>query len=252
MRVLLRKSPLCRKHFFEWLKTTVLLFDCGTSTLKSLLLLGSNAPHVHLRLRKRFSRCTLDCGFKTPESPAPRGFVGGPRALATAALYLVLLSNRHISGSSPAVGVKGGANSADACPGCGDDATAPKAAGSGFRGVKLVRLRRGGIRTLGLCFALPKNPGPGVTGAYFPFYTCRRRSIDAAIFAPQKQQIPHQRDGVVLLPSERAACSRNPARPRVRRAYFAVLRALLSRCRSERSAQLLGLCFRLLPRRSEF
>ena len=53
----------------------------------------------------------------------------------------------------------------------------------------------GGIRTLGLRFALPKNPGPGVTGAYFPFYTCRRRSIDAAIFAPKKQQIPHQRDG---------------------------------------------------------
>ena len=97
MRVLLRKSPLCRKHFFEWLKTTVLLFDCGTSTLKSLLLLGSNAPHVHLRLRKRLSRCTLDCGFKTSESPALRGFVGGLRALATAALYLVLKSNgfRH-------------------------------------------------------------------------------------------------------------------------------------------------------------
>ena len=88
-----RKSPLCRKHFFEWLKTTVLLFDCGTSTLKSLLLLGSNAPHVHLRLRKRPPRCTLDCGFKTSESPALRGFVGGPQALATAALYLVLKSN---------------------------------------------------------------------------------------------------------------------------------------------------------------
>ena len=65
--------------------------------MKSLLLLGSNAPHVHLRLRKRFSRCTLDCGFKTSESPALRGFVGGPMALATAALYLVLKSNglRH-------------------------------------------------------------------------------------------------------------------------------------------------------------
>ena len=61
--------------------------------MKSLLLLGSNAPHVHLRLRKRLSRCTLDCGFKTSESPALRGFVGGLRALATAALYLVLLSN---------------------------------------------------------------------------------------------------------------------------------------------------------------
>ena len=61
--------------------------------MKSLLLLGSNAPHVHLRLRKRLSRCTLDCGFKTSESPALRGFVGGLRALATAALYLVLKSN---------------------------------------------------------------------------------------------------------------------------------------------------------------
>ena len=61
--------------------------------MKSPLLLGSDAPHVHLRLRKRLSRCTLDCGFKTSESPALRGFVGGPRALATAVLYLVLLSN---------------------------------------------------------------------------------------------------------------------------------------------------------------
>ncbi len=50
-------------------------------------------PHVHPRPRKRQPRCTLDCGFKTSESPALRGFVGGLRALATAALYLVLLSN---------------------------------------------------------------------------------------------------------------------------------------------------------------
>ena len=54
---------------------------------------GSDAPHVHPRLRKRPPRCTLDCGFKTSESPALRGFVGGPRALATAAFYLVLKSN---------------------------------------------------------------------------------------------------------------------------------------------------------------
>ena len=93
MRVLLRKSPLCRKHFFEWLKTTVLLFDCGTSTLKSLLLLGSNAPHVHLRLRKRFSRCTLDCGFKTSESPALRGFEAERGPIRGTSLYLVLKSN---------------------------------------------------------------------------------------------------------------------------------------------------------------
>ena len=67
------------------------------STLKSPLSRGSDAPRVHQRLRKHLARCTLDCGFKTPESPALRGFVGGPRALATAALYLVLKSNglRH-------------------------------------------------------------------------------------------------------------------------------------------------------------
>ena len=65
--------------------------------MKSLLLRAFFTPHVHSRLRKRLSRCTLDCGFKTSESPALRGFVGGPRALATAALYLVLKSNglRH-------------------------------------------------------------------------------------------------------------------------------------------------------------
>ena len=59
---------------------------------------GSDAPHVHQRPRKHPPRCTLDCGFKTSESPALRGFVGGLRALATAALYLVLKSNglRHL------------------------------------------------------------------------------------------------------------------------------------------------------------
>ena len=101
MHILLRKSPLHRNHFFEWLKTTVLLFDCGTSTLKSLLLLGSNAPHVHLRLRKRFSRCTLDCGFKTSESPALRGFVAERCPITGTSLYLVLKSNglRHSKNS---------------------------------------------------------------------------------------------------------------------------------------------------------
>ena len=65
--------------------------------MKSPLLRAFFTPHVHPRPRKRPPRCTLDCGFKTPESPALRGFVGGPQALATAALYLVLKSNglRH-------------------------------------------------------------------------------------------------------------------------------------------------------------
>ena len=63
--------------------------------MKSPLLRAFFTPHVHPRPRKRPPRCTLDCGFKTPESPALRGFVVGPHALATAALYLVLLSNGH-------------------------------------------------------------------------------------------------------------------------------------------------------------
>ena len=95
MRVLLRKLISLGNHFFWWLKPVVLLFDCGTSTLKSLPSWAFFVSDVHLRPRKHFSRCTLDCGFKTSESPALRGFEAGPRALATAALYLVLLSNGY-------------------------------------------------------------------------------------------------------------------------------------------------------------
>ena len=58
---------------------------------------GSDAPHVHLRLRKHPPRCTLDCGFKTSESPALRGFVGEGCPIRGTSLYLVLKSNglRH-------------------------------------------------------------------------------------------------------------------------------------------------------------
>ena len=97
IHVFLRKSPLHKNHFFEWLKTANFSTACGTSTLKSPPPRAFSVPDVHQRLRKHPPRCTLDCGFKTPESPALRGFVGGLRALATAALYLVLKSNglRH-------------------------------------------------------------------------------------------------------------------------------------------------------------
>ena len=80
-----------------WLKTADSSTACETSTLKSPLLLGSDAPHVHPRLRKRPPRCTLDCGFKTSESLALRGFVGERGRFATTSLYLVLKSNglRH-------------------------------------------------------------------------------------------------------------------------------------------------------------
>ena len=93
MRDLRRKLLLLGNHFFERLKTANFSTACGTVTLKSPLSRAFSVPDVHPRPRKHFSRCTLDCGFKTSESPALRGFVGGLRALATAALYLVLKSN---------------------------------------------------------------------------------------------------------------------------------------------------------------
>ena len=71
--------------------------------MKSPLLLGSDAPHVHLRLRKRLARCTLDCGFKTSESPALRGFVGERGRFATTSLYLVLKSNGLHHSKNPPV-----------------------------------------------------------------------------------------------------------------------------------------------------
>ena len=54
-------------------------------------------PDVHPRPRKRLARCTLDCGFKTPESPALRGFVAERAPITGTSLYLVLKSNgfRH-------------------------------------------------------------------------------------------------------------------------------------------------------------
>ena len=61
--------------------------------MKSPLLRGFDAPDVHLRLRKRLSRCTLDCGFKTSESPALRGFEAERCPITGTSLYLVLLSN---------------------------------------------------------------------------------------------------------------------------------------------------------------
>ena len=61
--------------------------------MKSLLSRVFSVPHVHPRLRKRLARCTLDCGFKTPESPALRGFVAERCPIRGTSLYLVLKSN---------------------------------------------------------------------------------------------------------------------------------------------------------------
>ena len=93
MRDLRRKLLSLGNHFFERLKTANFSTACGTSTLKSPPSRGSDAPHVHPRPRKRPPRCTLDCGFKTSESPALRGFVAERCPIRGTSLYLVLKSN---------------------------------------------------------------------------------------------------------------------------------------------------------------
>ena len=57
--------------------------------MKSLLSQAFFVPDVHQRLRKRLARCTLDCGSKTSESPALRGFVAerGPIKESRERLY---------------------------------------------------------------------------------------------------------------------------------------------------------------------
>ena len=61
--------------------------------MKSPLSQAFSVPDVHPRLRKHLARCTLDCGFKTPESPALRGFEAERCPITGTSLYLVLKSN---------------------------------------------------------------------------------------------------------------------------------------------------------------
>ena len=93
MRDLRRKLLSLGNHFFERLKTANFSTACGTSTLKSLPSWAFFVSDVHLRPRKHFSRCTLDCGFKTSESPALRGFEAERCPITGTSLYLVLKSN---------------------------------------------------------------------------------------------------------------------------------------------------------------
>ena len=85
------------------MKTAISSTACGTSTLKSPLLRAFFTPHVHPRPRKRPPRCTLDCGFKTPESPALRGFVAERCPIRGTSLYLVLKSNGLHHSKNPPV-----------------------------------------------------------------------------------------------------------------------------------------------------
>ena len=75
------------------MKTAFLLTVCGTVTLKSPPPQAFAVSDVHPRPRKRLARCTLDCGFKTSESPALRGFVAERAPIRGTSLYLVIFSN---------------------------------------------------------------------------------------------------------------------------------------------------------------
>ena len=154
----------------------VLLIACGTSTLKSPLLLGSDAPHVHLQLRKRLARCTLDCGFKTPESPALRGFVAERCPIRGTSLYLVLKSNglRH-SKNSP---VKFGFSSKTVPANIAKKLPPQRCfkplliALFNFSHKRLTRRNRGlpdgaAITTLDTYCTFTNIPGPGIRTTYF-------------------------------------------------------------------------------------
>ena len=103
IHVFLPKLPLHKKHFFGWLKAANFSIVCGTVTLKSPPSRGTDAPRVHPRPRKRLSRCTLDCGFKTSESPALRGFEAERGPIRGTSLYLVLKSNGPHRSKNPPV-----------------------------------------------------------------------------------------------------------------------------------------------------
>ena len=97
MHDLCRKLLLLGNHFFGWLKTADSSTACGMSTLKSPPPQAFSVSDVHPRLRKCPPGCTLDCGFKTSESPALRGFEAERCPIRGTSLYLVLKSNglRH-------------------------------------------------------------------------------------------------------------------------------------------------------------
>ena len=148
---------------------------------------GSDAPHVHQRLRKRPLRCTLDCGFKTSESPALRGFEAERCPITGTSLYLVLKSNGLRHSKNPPVKFSFSLKIVPAiiakklppqrCPKPPTFAFTDesgytlgfrrKIAHNGSHGETGVVLDGGGITTLGPFRTFTNIPGPGVRTAYF-------------------------------------------------------------------------------------
>ena len=167
--------------------------------MKSPLSQAFFVPDVHPRPRKRLARCTLDCGFKNPESPALRGFVAERAPITGTSLYLVIFSNGSYRsknlpekfGFSP---IDISANIAKKLPPqrCSKPLLIPffnfshkwptfaftpesgytlgfrrKIAHNGSHGETGVVLDGGGITTLGPFRTFTNIPGPGVRAANF-------------------------------------------------------------------------------------
>ena len=217
-----RKLPLRRNHFFVWLKTANFSTACGRATLKSPPSRAFSVPHVHPRLRKHLSRCTLDCGFKTPESPALRGFVAERGPITGTSLYLVLKSNGlHLSKNLP---VKFGfslktvpANIAKKLP-------------------LQLRPKPLFIAFFSLSHKRPTFAFTGESGYTLGF---RRRIAHSGLHA----ETGAFRTGPLSLPSERSTRFGNPAWPGVRTANFAAFgswsETLLKNAESLRSSDAL-------------
>ena len=200
IHVLFRKSPLCRSHFFEWLKTAISSNACGMSTLKSLLPQVVAVSDVHPRPRKRLARCTLDCGFKTSESPALRGFVAERCPITGTSLYLVLKSNglRH----SKNLPVKFGFSPRTVPANIAKKLPAQRCSKPHF------------IAFFSLSHKRPTFAFTGESGYTLGF---RRRIAHSGLHA----ETGAFRTGVVSLPSERFTRFGNPAWPGGRTANFA-------------------------------
>ena len=200
--VFLRKSPLLKEHFFEWLKTANFSTACGTSTLKSLPSRAFFVSDVHLRPRKHFSRCTLDCGFKTSENPALRGFVAERGPITGTSLYLVLKSHGlHHSKNLPE-----------------KFSFSPKPVPTNIAKKLPLQLRPKPLFIASFNFS-HKRPTFAFTGESEYTLAFQRKIAHSGLHAETRAF----RTGVVSLPSERFARFGNPAWPGVRTAYFAAL-----------------------------
>ena len=76
-------------HFVIFVHSLFPFCQCGQKRRKRL----THRDFSEDRLRYGAQKAETDCGLEFVESPALRGFVCGPRAEATAVLYLVLKSN---------------------------------------------------------------------------------------------------------------------------------------------------------------